>query len=241
MKINYDEVKNVYGFEVAERDMVNINPALRMVAVPVNELKLDENNARKHGKRSIDAIAESLRQFGQQKAIVFDKDNVIRAGNGTYEAAIKLGWGYVAAIPTSLEDAKVTAWAIADNRTTELSSWDEEALKNIFVGLKEEESDLLGATGFAGNEIDILFSGDADIVKEQDEELYKIELRPYESYDYMVVLSDNLHDWNWLCEFFGLRKVNAAIVEGQKKIGVGRGVRASELIKKIQEYSGKNV
>jgi len=40
----------------------------------------------------LEQIKASLRRFGQQKPIVVDATNVVRAGNGTLAAAKALGW-----------------------------------------------------------------------------------------------------------------------------------------------------
>jgi hypothetical protein len=66
-----------------------------------------------------------------------------------------------------------------------------------------------------------------------------LELRPYEHFDYVVVLADNVHEWEWLCEFCDLEKVDGRNEKSGAKIGLGRGVRASTLIAKIKEARGE--
>ena len=53
-----------------------------METVAIESLELDPNNARKHSKRNLDAIAASLEKFGQRKPIVIH-NGVVIAGNGT--------------------------------------------------------------------------------------------------------------------------------------------------------------
>ena len=97
-------------------------------SVPVADLHEDPANARRHSKRNLDAIAASLARFGQQKPIVIDGKNVVRAGNGTLAAAKALGWTHVDAVRTGLSGVEATAFAIADNRTAELAEWDSDIL-----------------------------------------------------------------------------------------------------------------
>lgn len=105
----------------------NINPALQPLARPIEVLKEDPRNARRHDQRSVDAIAESLTLHGQQKPVVALKDGTVIAGNGTLQAARSLGWGRLAAVV--FEDVSMArAYALADNRTAELSTWDPAAL-----------------------------------------------------------------------------------------------------------------
>lgn len=118
----------------------------------VDEIHPDPSNARKHSPRNIDAIAASLHRFGQQKPIVVDSSGVVRAGNGTLEAAKKLGWTEVAVVESDLEGAEMTAFAIADNRTAELAEWDDEVLAATLQALEEADVPLADA-GFTSEEL----------------------------------------------------------------------------------------
>lgn len=118
----------------------------------VDEIHPDPSNARKHSPRNIDAIAASLHRFGQQKPIVVDSSGVVRAGNGTLEAAKKLGWSEVAVVESDLKGAEMTAFAIADNRTAELAEWDDEVLAATLQALDDADVPLADA-GFTAEEL----------------------------------------------------------------------------------------
>ena len=111
----------------------------------------DPANARKHNERNIDAIVASLARFGQQKPIVIDKANVVRAGNGTLQAARSLGWTHVDCVRSKLDGADASAYAIADNRTAELAEWDDDVLAATLEGLQLEG--MLDVTGFDDDEL----------------------------------------------------------------------------------------
>jgi ParB-like chromosome segregation protein Spo0J len=100
----------------------------RVQMIDIDTLVLDPANVRTHPQRNIDAIVGSLQAFGQQKPVVVDADNVVRAGNGLVRAARLLGWSQVAAYTTGLGGSEAIAFAIADNRTAELSEWDDDGL-----------------------------------------------------------------------------------------------------------------
>jgi ParB-like chromosome segregation protein Spo0J len=98
---------------------------LRVLEVDSKDLVLDPNNARQHSEAKIKAIAKSLEEFGQQRPLVVDKNNVVYAGNGTLQAAQSLNWEKVSVVVLPFDDPiKCRAFAIADNRTSDLSSWD---------------------------------------------------------------------------------------------------------------------
>jgi len=109
----------------------------------IDDLTLDPNNARKHDDKNIKAIAESLNQFGQRKPIVVWRKTVV-AGNGTIVAARSLGWSQidVSIIPDNWEIEKVKAYALADNRTAELATWNQEVLTSQLAELEDAGFDI---------------------------------------------------------------------------------------------------
>jgi len=138
------------------------------------ELSTDPANARKHGPRNIDTIVGSLRRFGQQKPIVIDSSGVVRAGNGTLEAARLLGWETIDVIRTGLKGSEATAYAIADNRTAELAEWDDDILAATLQGLVTDDEELLALAGFDQAELDALLneiSGDGTTGEIEEDEV----------------------------------------------------------------------
>ena len=107
----------------------------------IADLKLDPKNVRDHPAKNLDAIKASLSRWGQQKPIVIDGAGVVRAGNGLLMAARALGWTQIAAVQTDLKDHELTAYAIADNRTCDLSTWAAE-VESMIADLKIDMPDL---------------------------------------------------------------------------------------------------
>jgi len=143
----------------------HIAPSLRSLATPITELSADPANARLHDERSLEAIKASLRRFGQQKPVVVDGAGVVIAGNGTLEAARGLGWSHVAAIRSDLAGVDRTAYAIADNRTAELSRWDDDALRQVLGTLPGDAAE---AAGWSVQELEgLLATGEDEPVVEQ--------------------------------------------------------------------------
>lgn len=142
----------------------NILPSLSKLVVPIADLTPDPRNVRWHDERNIEAIMKSLEKFGQRKPIVVQDTGelkVIRAGNGTAEAASRLGWTKIAAVIVEEDDTTATAYAIADNRTAELAEWDFPELVGVVHELQMEMPDLgeLAAIGFSPLELDDLLTG----------------------------------------------------------------------------------
>lgn len=123
--------------------------------VPIGDLHHDPANVRLHSARNLDAIRASLTRFGQQKPIVVDADNIVRAGNGTLEAARSLGWETISIVRSELLAAEMTAFAIADNRTAELAEWDYEALGKMMDAI-DGDGDGGEDLGFSSMEIEAM-------------------------------------------------------------------------------------
>lgn len=127
------------------------------ITVRLSDLTPDPKNVRRHNERNIGAIMSSLNRWGQQKPIVVSTSGVIFAGNGTFEAAEKLGWETIEARVSSLQEEEAMAYAIADNKTSDLGEWDFQDLSEqlrLFSG----DMELLAATGWQEHEIDPLLA-----------------------------------------------------------------------------------
>jgi DNA modification methylase len=110
----------------------HIAEQLRPLAVKTSDLIIDPSNARRHPEPNLEAIKASLAVYGQLKPIVVNRrTHVVEAGNGTLEAARLLEWQYIAAVYVDHDPATATGFAIADNRTAELATWDVDALDKL--------------------------------------------------------------------------------------------------------------
>ncbi len=96
-----------------------------------------ENNPRINDY-AVKRVLESIKEYGFTNPILVDKDLVIIAGHTRREAAILAGLEKVPyIIEEGLTPEQVKAYRIADNKLAELSTWDEEALKEELFELKE--------------------------------------------------------------------------------------------------------
>jgi ParB-like chromosome segregation protein Spo0J len=143
--------------------------------IAIDDLQLDPNNARKHSEKNINAICESLKQFGQRKPIVINANDVVIAGNGTVEAARKLKIKAldVVRVPADWSEEKIKAYALADNRTAELASWDAEILLSQLNELNIADWDI-NALGFKEFELNPLKDSDADTNMKDLGERYEV-------------------------------------------------------------------
>lgn len=96
--------------------------------IPIGEIVPYARNAKKHDKRQIDNVAESIRQYGFVQPVVIDRDGVIVIGHCRVLAAKKLGMEAVPCVCVDdLTPEQVNALRLVDNKTNE-SDWDMDLL-----------------------------------------------------------------------------------------------------------------
>ena len=82
-----------------------------------------------------------------------DTSGVVIAGNGTLAAARKLEWETILVVETDLAGERREAFAVADNRTAELATWNHSMLCEK---IESWEEDLAIAAGWTQEEIESL-------------------------------------------------------------------------------------
>lgn len=116
---------------------------LKIVIKNIDELKVYENNPRKNDQ-AVDAVANSIKEFGFKVPVIITKDNVIIAGHTRIKACKKLGISDVPCIiADDLSEDQIRAFRLADNRASELADWDLDKLKVEFDNI-ELDLDLFG-------------------------------------------------------------------------------------------------
>jgi DNA modification methylase len=145
-------------------------PRLGIEYVPIESLRLDSENARLHKPAQIKQIAKSIEAFAFNVPILVDRDGKVLAGHGRLLACRQLGWTEAPVVRLDhLSAAQALAFAIADNKLAENSTWDETVLAGHFKLLSELDLDFdLDATGFTVGEIDLKIQG-LDIVDAEDD------------------------------------------------------------------------
>lgn len=100
----------------------------------------------------VPAIMASYEQFGQLKPIVVhtngDDTYTIMAGNHQAEAAKRLGWTHIAATRFIGTRKQAIAFALADNRTTQLGSDDPVLLHEAVVSVIDEYPEMFDSLGW---------------------------------------------------------------------------------------------
>ncbi len=149
--------------------------ALKTQKIKISDLSPYYKNAR---RGNVDAIAESLQVNGQYKPIVVNEGAEtgrpweVLVGNHTVQAAKQIGLEELDAVVIDVDDARARRIVLADNRTSDLASYDDAVLADLL----SDAGDLLG-TGFTDVDLGGLLSGGApgaaDFIDPPEEDAYK--------------------------------------------------------------------
>lgn len=111
----------------------------------INTLHPYKKNAKKHDKKQVEQIANSIKEFGFTQPVIIDKNNCVVAGHGRILGAKKAG---LKEVPTvcleELTEEQIKAYRLVDNKLNE-SEWDYGLLDEELENLTEDiDMDLFG-------------------------------------------------------------------------------------------------
>lgn len=140
----------------------------------IDDIKPYENNPRNNDD-AVDAVANSIKEFGWQQPIVVDIGGVIIAGHTRYKAAQKLGLKTVpVVVAKDLSEEQVKAYRLADNKSGELATWDDELLEDELVGIDDID---MADFGFDDSDKEINDEADVNSLDLSDNVEEKFELK----------------------------------------------------------------
>ena len=135
---------------------------LRVKYVPVGDVHPYEDNPRRNDD-AVQAVVNSLREFGWKQPIVVDADGTIVVGHTRYKAALALEMTHVPVVVASdLTPEQCAAYRLADNRVGELAEWDMDLLAQELDGLADLDMSAFGFDEDISSMEFMDFDGDGD-------------------------------------------------------------------------------
>ena len=135
---------------------------MKIVQKNIAEITPYENNPRQN-EEAVEAVAESIRQFGFRQPIVVDEAGVIVCGHTRFKAAQMLELKRVPVhVATDLTPEQIRAYRIADNKTGELATWDMDLLPIEIAELQEAGIDW-SLLGFDEDDLARLMAGEEGV------------------------------------------------------------------------------
>ena len=146
---------------------------LRVRYVPIGDVRPYEDNPRRNDS-AVQAVANSLREFGWKQPIVVDADGTIIVGHTRYKAALALEMTHVPVVVASdLTPEQCAAYRLADNRVGELAEWDSELLAQELDGLADLD---MSAFGFDDAVTEDMFGDDFSLPDTDAPQFKKVAL-----------------------------------------------------------------
>ena len=146
------------GSSLQEQVIDSMSKNLNVKMMPTGDVVPYEKNPRLNDQ-AVDAVASSIREFGFKVPIVVDGKGVVVSGHTRLKAAKALGLDEVPVIVADdLDDTKIKAFRLADNKVAELADWDE----SLLIKELEELDDLNYDMGQFDFELDLDDADDAD-------------------------------------------------------------------------------
>lgn len=110
---------------------------MEVISKSIDEITPYINNPR-NNDQAVDAVANSIKEFGWQQPIVVDKNMVIIVGHTRYKAAKRLKLDKVpVVVATNLTDEQAKAYRLADNKVGELADWNDDLLSDELAGIDD--------------------------------------------------------------------------------------------------------
>jgi DNA modification methylase len=159
------------NLRASRREAASLAPRISIVYRAIDQLKPNPANPRLHSKKQIRQIANSIETFGFNVPVLVDAELNVFAGHGRLLACRELGWSEVPTLCLDhLTPAQARAFGIADNRLTEIATWDDRLLAEQLKDLSLLGLDFsLEVTGFEVAEIDLRIAS-LDDMPEQDDD-----------------------------------------------------------------------
>lgn len=126
-----------------------VGPQPKIEYLSTESLKLWEGNPRLN-EPAVPEVMRSIKEYGFIVPVVIGKDMVVKAGNTRLKAARKLGLKRIPVVRAEhLTEEQLLKFALADNRTAEIATWDLKQVTRLF-NLK----DIKEIPGFNKKDID---------------------------------------------------------------------------------------
>lgn len=192
--------------------------------VPLGDLKPHPSNPTRHPPKQIALYVATLRANGWRRPVTISRrsGHIVR-GHGARLAAMELG---LTEVPVEYQDYESEAAELADlaadNRLPELSQIDSEKLAELLT----QVGDAPFVTGY-----------DADYIAKLIEEAapppeYPLVARLNERHDFIVVVTDNLTDWQFLKQLAGVRTERSY---KNDTVGEGRVIEFTRFLQSLRE------
>jgi hypothetical protein len=200
--------------------------------VPSETLKPYPKNPKQHPPKQLDRYELVVAGDGNKPGngwrraiVVSPRSGFITKGHGAWQMAMRRGWDVPVEYQQYGSEAEELRDLVADNRLAELAETDDEKLAALLQGLENFD---LTLAGFDNAELEQLIRQ----AEKPPEGQFPITAKLNESYDYVLIFTDNTSDFLFLQTLCGVQTERSYKKTG---IGLGRAVPFKRFLKAIHE------
>ena len=147
--------------------------------VNIKEILVPRVLLKKHSKTQISEICDSIKEFGQYRPILIQRNNNrIICGYAVYLALKKLKRKEVLVKKLDVPDEEADNIRFTDNYSNESSKWNEDKLQYLFMEMPDE---LIKISGFEIEEVENIFNDSIELLQRGIEKSEKLEEKVLES------------------------------------------------------------
>ena len=195
--------------------------------IAIADLSEWPKNPRQITKKEYADMKKSIEKYGNADEIHVNTDMMTITGHQRVKLYHAEGETHIMAkFPQrKMTDKEIDEFGLAHNKSG--GHWDWDHMANMF-----DFDDLIRDHGFSHQELLGHHKGEKD--KPTNNPIPNMDLFPDEHHDYIVVLFDNYQDFMFAVQKLEIKKVNATRSDKNRKVGIGRIIKGSELVERLK-------
>lgn len=199
-----------------------------------------DKNPRQLSRDQAKRLRESIEEFGYSQLYEIEPDNTILDGHQRDEVMLRMqDFGATANIEVRVASRKLTLDErkkyIAMKHKGATGDWDWDVMQELYdfgelVQYGFEDTELL-EHGFRAEDDPFAEDEMQEILDaETDDEIPEMELQPYESYDYLVLVFKDRYNWLRAVDLLGIQKSKVTLSNDVQKTGIGRAIAGERVL-----------
>lgn len=219
------EANNEYGGKIVKFDWVN-----------PKDLIANPKNWRIHPEEQKKVIRDSIKEFGWLKPLIVNiNTGILVDGQCRLEVAIE---DCMDKVPVQYndftEEESDKALSVLDSSAA-MAKVDKDAYEKLILGIGVDSLNIREMQNATLGLGEIIEDDKSDDVKPVDKSIPEMELKPFEHYDYIVLMFKDEQAFMAACEKLDIQRIKVELPRAKNpKIGLGRVIDGTTILSKLK-------